>query len=253
MTDLDANLQLKVRALEFARSELGPASERLLAADSAWGHVEERMSEGLGLEDAVLATLHRSLGGDRRVADEFAAYFLYDLMRMGKLSMASSSHLRRFLDTGDLVLSVFGDLWGDLASLRFESARQFKTLFARRMTWKAADQARRMNSGNRREDKRVAGQPEELAGSASPVESGLNSSIRQEERDRLILILLRLGERDRQVLTLHLKGLTVGAIAEELGSSYDAARKALDRAVKRARSLADGSESRAATTARGSS
>jgi transposase len=53
--------------------------------------------------------------------------------------------------------------------------------------------------------------------------------------------MLRLNERERNLLTLHLKGASIGAIAEKLDLSYEAARKALGRAIERARSLADGS------------
>ena len=159
--------------------------------------------------------------------------------------MSHSSRLRRFLDTGDLVLSVFGDLWGDLGGLRFESRHQFTALFAQRMGWKAADQARRMTAQRRSEDRRVAAAPEDLE---LPAEGGdaqpLHLAIQSEEKQRLILILLRLKERDRELLTLHLKDLSLEAIAERTGLKYDAARQALGRAIRRARELAAASDTR---------
>ena len=97
--------------------------------------VADLMQRGADLEDAVLTQIHGAMSGNPRMADEFAAYFMLDLMKMGRQSMSSSSRLRRFLDTGDLVVSVFGDLWSDLATLRFESRHQFKTLFSQRMRW----------------------------------------------------------------------------------------------------------------------
>ena len=91
------------------------------------------------LEDAVLAEVHRVAKTDARVADEFVGYFLSDLMRLG--GSALSPGLRRFLDTGDLVQSVLGDLWPELASVRFETRGRFLSYLARRLGWKAGDKA----------------------------------------------------------------------------------------------------------------
>jgi RNA polymerase sigma factor (sigma-70 family) len=232
--------RLNERILDFARTELGPSSERALRSAAAREPVHARLRAGQPLEDAVLAQIHARIGNDRRLADEFAAYFLFDLMKMGKLSMTSTNRLRRFLDTGDLVLSVFGDLWEGVDSLKFESRGQFKALFARRLDWKASDQARRMDTGRRREDLRADESLRECDMRVAETETApVPGAIRREERERLILILLRLKERDRRLLGMHLKGLSVEAIATELGLSNDAARKALSRAIEQARQLAN--------------
>jgi len=245
MTDHDAagprHDHLDETILEFVRSELGPASERYLRSPGVLQSVRARIAGGQELGDAVLAELHACLATDRRVANEFAAHFLDELMRTGSISMTYSSRLRRFLDTGDLVLSVFGDMWGDLSSLRFESAGQFRGLLAQRVQWKAADKARRLQSARRREDRRVPQSPEDLDLPASDAPTGsVPGSIQSEDRARLILILLRLKERERQLLTLHLKGESVDSIARSMDfPSNDAARKALSRAIEQARRLAD--------------
>jgi RNA polymerase sigma factor (sigma-70 family) len=225
---------------EFARTQLGPASERLLRNPEPLAEVVRELRAGRSLPDATLACLYRHLRGQRQLADEFAAYFLFDLMRMGRSSMSTSSKLRRFLDTGDLVLSVFGDLWTDFSDIDFESTTQFKSLFAKRVNWKAIDQARRMNSGRRREDQRLPEQPEDLELPQDAADSPLPQAIRSEERDLFILILLRLEPRDRQLLTLRLKGLPLEDIAQALGLSAEATRKATDRAILKARRLATG-------------
>ncbi len=228
------------RILDFARGELGPASEKHVRTPAVLAAVRARMAAGQDLTDAVLGELHDCLATDRRVANEFAAHFLDDLMRTGSISMTYSSRLRRFLDTGDLVLSVFGDMWGDLSTLRFESRSSFRALFAQRVQWKAADKARRLRSERRREDRRVPERPEDLELPAREAPGGpLRHTMQREDRDRLILILLRLKERERQLLTLHLKGEPVDVIARELQfPSTEAARKALARAVEQARHLA---------------
>ncbi len=227
------------RMVEFARVELGPASEKRLADPAVRAAVRERLKRGLSLADAVVGEMHACLNSDRRVADEFVAYFLIDLMRVGRLSMSASNRLRRFLDTGDLVMSVFGDLWTDLGDLRFESRNQFTALFAKRMGWKAVDQVRRLQSKRRAEDMRLHQDPEELdVGTTDAGTAPLPEAIRKEEREQLILILLRLKDRDRAILTLHLQNRSIDAIATELGLSYDAARQALNRAIERARLIA---------------
>ena len=67
--------------------------------------------------------------------------------------------------------------------------------------------------------------------------SPLSAMITREERDQLILRLLRLPERDRDLITMHLRGEPIEVIARELELSRDAAYKALQRAVRRARRL----------------
>jgi len=226
------------QALQFAM-QLGPASDRLLRKPGLLDGVVAEIQAGRSLEDAVLGCVHRHLSGHRQLADEFAGYFLLELLRLGSASMSTTSKLRRFLDTGDLVLSVFGDLGGDFSDLHFDTAAQFKALFAQRMNWKAADQARKLNSGRRREDQRVADRPEELDPPAQDTSaSPQTQAIRAEEQDRLILMLLRLEPRDRELLTLRLKGLPIDEIARTMGLGVDAARKAIDRAIARARRLA---------------
>ncbi len=223
----------------FARI-LGPACESCLQGDQVRAEIRDRMDTGASLEDVVLGQLHQVIGRDRHVADEFAAYFIYDLMKMGKLSMSSSSRLRRFLDTGDLVLSVFGDLGGDLSSLCFETQSQFKSLFAQRLNWKASDEARKLQSKRRREDRRIAQQPDELGLRHVDADSEpVIRSIQKEEKERFLLLLLRLSsDRDRRLLTLDWKGESIESIADTMGLSYDAARKALGRAKEQARKLA---------------
>lgn len=224
------------RVLEFARGQLGPRSERCLREPGALDAVRTRIEAGAELADAVLGHVHSRLKKDPRLADEFAAHFVFDLMLMGRISMASSSRLRRFLDTGDLVLSVFGDVWADFGDVAFTSRNQYKKLFAQRLDWKAADQVRRMTASTRREDLRSPQHPDELHGTQ---DEPLRDAIRKEERERLILLLLRLKDRERRLVSLHLKGEPIEAIAASEGLTPEAARKALARAIEQARQLAD--------------
>jgi len=221
--------------LAFATERLGPASAGLLADPRVQTLLLSRLRAGADLEDAVLAEVHRAAVADRRVADEFVAYFLTDLMRLGKSALGG--RLRSFLDTGDLVHSVVGDLWPALSQVRFETRGRFLSYLSKRMRWKAVDSERRERSQQRRREGRAQGRGEEPPGEEAPP-SPLTQLVSDEERDRLTLILLRMADRDRELLTLYLRGESIDAIARELDLSRDAAYKALYRAIGRARGMA---------------
>jgi hypothetical protein len=210
----------EVRA--FAAQRLGPAAGAHLARPAALRAACARRDAGLNLEDAVLAELHAALPASRALADDFAAYLLHDLFSTGSDSMANTSRLRRFLDTGDLVLSVFGDQWHDVPSIRFESAEQFRSVVARRLHGRTASAARRLPA----------------AGGAEHAGGPVPGTIPEEERARLILALLRLQDGERDLLRLHLKGLPLPDFARRLGVDADAARRTLAGAIARARRLA---------------
>jgi hypothetical protein len=77
---------------------------------------------------------------------------------------------------------VLGDLWRELAALRFETRAGFLALLAQRLRWKAADRARDLGRERRREDLRVAASPEELAPCA-PSPSPLAAAASAEEEE----------------------------------------------------------------------
>jgi len=227
----EATARVASDCLRFARAKLGPASERFLSEPAMQVLVLSRVRNGNDLEDAVLAEIHRAAAGNRSVADEFLSFFLTDLMRVGH--RLRSAALQRYLDTGDLVQSVVGDLWQDLFSLRFETRGRFLSYLSRRLQWKASDHSRALQAGSRREDRRLDADPSELAERAAP----MLDAVAEEDRERLALLLPRLLERDRQLLVRFLKGKVLAEIASELGLSLGAARMALARAVRRARRL----------------
>jgi len=227
----------------FVSAELGRASLAYLVKKDRPQLLGDAIEAGTPMEDAVLRLLHAAIKRDRNVANEFLAFFFYDLHKLGKFSMSSSSRLRRFLDTGDLVHSVIGDIWTDIPDLKFESRHQFLQLFAQRMGWKVVDKARRLSTQSRREDRRVFVQPESLEQELA-CEEIPDKVIHDEERDRLALVLLRMSPRDRDLLKLRILGYEIQDIAEEMDMTYDTARKAVSRALGKARKLAEGSDKR---------
>ena len=191
------------------------------------------------MEDAALAVLFGGVAQHRELADEFLAHFLGALGAAGHRAMGPG--LRRFLDTGDLVQSVLGDLWPDWTELHFDSREQFLALLRQRLQWKAQDRAKGLQAARRREDRRVALSPEETGGTGQDP-SPATLAGEQEEWERLALVLCRLPERDAELLRMHLAGKEAREIAEALDLGLEAARKGLQRALARARSLAASSK-----------
>ncbi|TAH39585.1 MAG: sigma-70 family RNA polymerase sigma factor [Planctomycetota bacterium] len=226
-------------ALAFARRRLGPASERWLSRPAALAAALSRLEAGAALEDAVLGVVHRAAAQDRGIADEFIAFFLLDLYRMAQATLSPA--LQRYLDQGDLVDSVLGDLWPRLAELQFETRQQFLAFLAHRLRWKASDRARQLDAGRRREDLRVEADPAALP---APVRDSTPSSLLREleDRDRLILFLARLGEDDRRLLRLHLQGLPAAEIARQTGIPAHGVRRRIRNAVRSFQSLSQAPE-----------
>jgi len=220
--------------LRFAREDLGEASWRALRRPAAGARVLARRRHGFRMRDATLAEVHRAARTERAVADEFVAYFLQDMLRVG--SGALRAGLRRYLDTGDLVQSVLGDLWSDLAGVEFESRARFVALLGKRLAWKAGQHARRLDSARRREDLRADGNAAALDPAAESAGPATRAEL-DEETGRLVLVLHRLSARDRRLLHMRLAGADTAEVARREGLTPETARKATNRALERARAL----------------
>jgi RNA polymerase sigma factor (sigma-70 family) len=214
----------------FAQTHLGPASAHHLTTPHIQASIEARIVSGLAPEDAFLAVLHTLARQERAVGDEFFAYFLQDARYRGQKLL--SEGLRRFLETGDLVQSVFGDVWTSLTDLPFESRAQFSALLAQRLRWKAIDKARMLQAERRRDDARHPEPVEELPLTTED-HSPSSQVSRGEQTERLVLRLMRLPERDRLLVRMHLRGAKLEELAVAIGTNKDAARKALARAIAR--------------------
>ncbi len=215
-------------ALAWAAEHLGPASPLVLRNPARQRDLEARLAAGASLEDAVLGALFPVLREERLVADEFLAFFLQDLVREGSFQLGPA--LRRFLDSGDLVDSVAGDLWRDLDRVAWQGAAAFRGWLRQRLRWKASERARSLRPD--REGPRT-GDGDAAAEDRTPGPASRASD--REERSLLALALLRLSESDRDLLRRSLRGESAAAIAEATGRSPAAVHKALQRARARLR------------------
>lgn len=224
--------QIADAARAFAAQRLGPRSQQVVADPARLALVVARVTRrGAAPEDAVLAELHGSLAEDPILSDEFLAFFLADLDRLGHGRL--SPGLKRFLDTGDLVQSVLGDLWPELAELRFESRDSFLALLAARLRWKASDSARAAKAGKRREDKRAELPAQEFAAAETP--GPATELVQAEEWQQVALSLARLPDRDRDLVRGHLRGASWQELADQHQLQPESARKAVQRALDRLR------------------
>lgn len=224
--------QIADAARAFATQRLGPRSVEVLADPARMALVVAAVKrQTRAPEDAVLGVLHQAMQQDAAVGEEFLAFFLSDLDRLGHGRLGPG--LRRFLDTGDLVQSVLGDLWPDLAELRFETRDSFLALLAARLRWKAGDSARAAQAGKRREDRRAELPTEEFAQADTPGPS--TELVRAEEWQQVALSLARLPDRDRDLVRGHLRGESWSELAAAHGLQPESARKAVQRALERVR------------------
>lgn len=225
-------------ARDFAAHHLGPASSHLLQNPANQALVVSKMRAS-STADAVLAVLHSKLNGNDPAADEFLSFFLSDLQRLGHGALGPG--LRRFLDSGDLVQSVLGDLWPELATLKFESRDSFLALLAARLRWKAADGARQLRAGKRREDMR---QEVDASFMADAQPGPATELVAAEEWQQTALALARLPQRDRELVRAHLRGLSWTEVAEAHSMKAESARKAVQRALAKLRDQAGPAEGR---------
>ena len=223
---------LLTQAREFSQAQLGPASRQHLDRPEVQALILSRVRNGTELPDAVLGIVHEGGRDHSPLADEFVGYVVEHLIGIARPSI--SPQLRQLLDTQDLVQSVMADLWPDLSKVEFTSRAAFVSLLAQRIRWKTVDRARRGRRARRREDLRVPVDPQELelpADGPSP----LSDVGEKEAREAFEHILTQLSERDQEMLRLHAEGAGVEDLMDHFGLEREAARKALQRAVKRAR------------------
>lgn len=215
-------------AIRFADVSLGPLS-------GAWVRGKGRdqlradLEEGLSPEDAVLRSVHGQLGNQPGLQEEFISYFLGRLLQVRMVDLYPG--LRRFLDTGDLVQSVLGDLWPQLRDLEYRDQSSFLALLVRRLRWKAGARRRDLHARKRQEGRRDSSVPlENLPGKPS---SPLDLEIDREEIERAAVALFRLPKEDQVAVRLHLAGSSSADLAEALDVSVPAARKRLERALRK--------------------
>ncbi len=230
--------EVAAAAIDFAAQRLGPSCARLMQQPAMQALVVAKVRAAGANEagapsptDAVLAVIHSRLDQEAELADEFLSFFLTDFNRLGHGALGPG--LRRFLDSGDLVQSVLGDLWPELAALKFESRDSFLALLAARLRWKAADGARHLRAGKRREDLRSDADANRIA---DETPGPCTELVAAEQWQQTALALSRLPQRDRDLVRAHLRGLSWAEVGSAFEMKPESARKAVQRALTKLRS-----------------
>jgi RNA polymerase sigma factor (sigma-70 family) len=211
-------------ATRVARIQLGPSSARLISEPGYLSLLLSRAERMNSLEDAVFSIVFEFGLNDQEISNEFFGSFLAVLHAKGRRLLAGN--LERILGSQDLVQSVIGDLLAK--PIEFQGRAQFLSYLDQGMRWKASS-AR----GSARADRQLDYDPIEL--DTSPPnqdieQPGLLSNLESEEdRERLLLGMLRLPESERELMRLYLEGLGAAEIAERTGRTLEATRSALAR------------------------
>lgn len=221
----------------FAARELGQASYRLLQTQRGVEDLKRRQGEDSDVQDVVLGVvfdaLQRGEGGSDELAEEFFK-FLVPYAESRSHGRVSPS-LRRHLESQDLAQSVFGNLWQDIPDLEFTTFPQFLSMVIQRISWKASNRGRDLRRKKRSEDVRVDVNLEEVqrpANSPSP----RTEFAWQEDKDLLMETILAMpNERDRKLIMGRIEGRSLEEMAASLDLEVESARRALNRALERAR------------------
>ena len=221
----------------FAARELGAASYRLLQTEYGLEGIEKRKDPGREVSDVVLGVVFDALQQGEGEAAELAEEFFKYLLPHAE----SRSHgrvgprLRRHLESQDLAQSVFGNLWQDIPDLEFTTFPQFLSMVIQRISWKASNRGRDLRRKKRALDAHVDMDVGELA---QPTQGPgpVTEFAWAEDRELLIETIMSMpNERDRRLIIGRIEGVSLAEMAASLGLEVESARRALNRALERAR------------------
>ena len=221
----------------FAARELGAASYRLLQTQRGAEDLKGRQGQDREVADVVLGVVFDALKRGEQGGEELAEEFFKFLLPYAE----SRSHgrvgpsLRRHLESQDLAQSVIGNLWQDIPDLEFTTFPQFLSMVIQRISWKASNRGRDLKRKKRSEDVRVEVNMEEVprpGNSPSP----MTEFAWQEDKELLMETILAMpNERDRKLIMGRIEGLSLEEMAASLDLEVESARRALNRALERAR------------------
>ena len=222
----------------FAARELGPASYRLLQSEAGVKDLARRTGQHVEIVDAVLGVVFDALrrrGEDGALAEEFFKYLLPHAESHSHGRIGAS--LRRHLESQDIAQSVFGNLWQDLPDLEFTTFPQFLSMVIQRLSWKASNRGRDLNRKKRSEDERVDLDVEDLISNERSSNEQTDGAWQEDVGVLLETVMSLPNERDRNLILGRVNGQTLEELASSLDLELDSVRRALNRAIERARAL----------------
>ncbi|GEM_PF-2865990 len=229
-------------ARSFAQNQLGPRMLELLSDEDVLLAVKSSVDESADIDDGILRWVHHTMPDDLELENEFVGYFWGQLYQRGRRTMASDSPLRRLLDTADLAQTVYRRIGPRLSQFEFRTRGQFMRLLVLNMENRTKDKARQLNAAKRGEKLKSNKPLEEVDSTVLSSDDSADpviAAIRSEQGRMVFLICSRLSETDRALIKGLLECKTTHQMADDLGKTEAAARVALQRALARARHLAE--------------
>ena len=183
----------------------------------------------MAIDESFTDLIRRACDRDEEAAAELVRQFEPELRRIIRFQM-SDPGLRRMLDSLDVCQSVLAAFFAQLyaGNLQFSQPRQLAGLLALMARNKVVDRARQDRSASRGGGKVRAAVDglEELVPDSIPEPDRLVA-----DRDLLQSVRSRLDTTDQEILDKWLLGQEWAEIAKQMGSTPDALRKRLSRAI----------------------
>ena len=183
----------------------------------------------MAIDESFTDLIRRACDRDEEAAAELVRQFEPELRRIIRFQM-SDPGLRRMLDSLDVCQSVLAAFFAQLyaGNLQFSQPRQLAGLLALMARNKVVDRARQHRSASRGGGKVRAAVDglEELVPDSIPEPDRLVA-----DRDLLQSVRSRLDTTDQEILDKWLLGQEWAEIAKQMGSTPDALRKRLSRAI----------------------
>jgi RNA polymerase sigma-70 factor (ECF subfamily) len=180
--------------------------------------------------NAFVQLLRRAQARDQQAATELMRTYEPAVRRAVRLRLFDA-RLRRIFDSTDICQSVMGTFFTRLARGQFplESPEQLVKLLITMAHNKLTDQVRRQQA-QRRDARQVAGFALEDEECIAP---GPSPSKEIEVRELLEAVRQRMTPEERQLLEMRHEGWDWNDIADKIGSTPEALRKKLSRALQR--------------------
>lgn len=210
------------KCARWCQGAIGPKSAdyiRCLTSE-AWADACSAHEEA---EDIVLGALYPNLADSEELRREFFG-FLWGQSDFAGI-MRPYRILGRYLETGDILASSFGDMMELIESLEFRGRRAYFAMLRQRLIWKAHHRLRKDKLYNDQL------QPRDLADHGAG--EIWKTSFQKELRGLVTASVLTLSSRDQELVKSYLQGRAVKEIAQELKLSQNAGSKALRRALAR--------------------
>lgn len=183
-------------------------------------------------EDEFRALIARVRAGEQQAATELVRRYEPEIRRAIRLRL-TDPRLNRVLDSMDVCQSVMANFFVRVHAGQFEIDRpdQLLRLLVTMARNRLLDQARRQQAG-RRDGRRIEAGSEDRLANLADSDVGTPSQI-VSEKELMHAVRLQMTDEERTLAEHRAQGRDWAEIAKEIGSTPEAVRKKLSRAMDR--------------------